>query len=500
MIRSLLIANRGEIAVRVMRTARALGIRTIAVFSDADRDALHVEIADEAVHIGASPASESYLNVEKIIAAAREHGAEAIHPGYGFLSENPEFSEAVQLAGLTFVGPPADAMRRLGDKISSRELATQHNVPITPGALLPEGTAAQAKTKAEEIGFPVLIKAAAGGGGKGMRIVRSADEVEESFDAARREAKSAFGNDAVYLEKYIDNPRHVEFQVFCDGHGNAVHLGERECSVQRRHQKIIEESPSVALTPDLRKRMGEAAIRIIKAAGYVNAGTVEFLLDGDKFYFLEVNARLQVEHPVTEMVTGEDLVAWQLTVASGEKLPKTQEQIRFRGHAIECRVYAEDPTNGFLPSSGTVLRLEEPHSPGLRVDSGIREGFEIPVYYDPILSKVICWADDRTHAIARMRDALKHYVLLGVRAPLGYLQDVLAHPEFVKGNLSTHFIAQHFSEWKEPLPTGEALAALLAAANEQTRATSRAASGNGSAQTATPWQTLGDWRTAGAGA
>lgn len=500
MIRSLLIANRGEIAVRVMRTARALGIRTIAVYSDADRDALHVEIADEAVHIGASPASESYLDIEKIIAAAREHGAEAIHPGYGFLSENPRFSETVQLAGLIFVGPPASAMRRLGDKISSRELATAQQVPITPGALLPDATAQQALIEATKIGFPVLIKAAAGGGGKGMRIVRFPEDVEQSFDAARREAKSAFGDEAVYLEKYIDNPRHVEFQVFCDAHGNAVHLGERECSVQRRHQKIIEESPSVALTPELREHMGEAAISIVKAANYLNAGTVEFLLDGDRFYFLEVNARLQVEHPVTEMVTGEDLVAWQLAVASGEPLPKTQNEIQFRGHAIECRVYAEDPSNGFLPSCGTILRLEEPHAPGLRVDSGIREGFDVPVFYDPILSKVICWADNRDHAIARMRDALKHYILLGVRTPLGYMQDVLAHPEFLAGNLSTHFIEQHFSNWSEPVLTAEALAALLASAHESSRMRVAANTVEGEPSAKSPWHTLGDWRTAGAGA
>lgn len=499
MIRNLLVANRGEIAVRVMRSARALGIRTIAIYSDADRDALHVETADEAVYIGSSPASESYLNIEKVIAAAREHGADAVHPGYGFLSENPKFSNAVQLAGLIFVGPPAEAMGLLGDKIASRELAMKHNVPVTPGALLPHASVEQACEEAQKIGFPVLIKAAAGGGGKGMRVVRKLEDIEHSLEAARREAKSAFGDDAVYLEKYIDDPRHIEFQVFCDHHGNAVHLGERECSIQRRHQKIIEESPSIALTPELRKQMGEAAIRIVKAAGYRNAGTVEFLLDGDKFYFLEVNARLQVEHPVTEMVTGEDLVAWQLAIAAGEKLPKTQDEIQFRGHAIECRVYAEDPSSGFLPSTGTILKLDEPHAPGVRIDSGIREGFEVPIFYDPILSKVICWADNREHAIHRMRDALKHYVLLGVRTPLGYMQDVLAHPEFAKGNISTHFLAQHFSEWSEKQPTGEALAALLSVAHEFCRSSHKAVEANGEAKPTSPWTTLGDWRLAGAG-
>jgi len=499
MIRSLLVANRGEIAVRVMRSARALGIRTIAVYSDADRDALHVEIADEAVHIGASPARESYLNIEKVIAAAREHGADAIHPGYGFLSENPQFSEAVQLAGLIFVGPPASAMRKLGDKISSRELATATNVPITPGALLPNPTPEATLEAAKKIVFPLLIKAAAGGGGKGMRVVREASEIADSLAAAQREALYAFGDDSVYLEKYIDNPRHIEFQIFCDAHGNAVHLGERECSIQRRHQKIIEEAPSVALTPELRRRMGEAALTIVKAAGYCNAGTVEFLLDGENFYFLEVNARLQVEHPVTEMITGEDLVAWQLLIASGEKLPKKQEDIQFRGHAIECRVYAEDPANGFLPATGTILKLEEPHAPGVRVDSGIREGFEVPIFYDPILSKVICWSDNREHAIYRMRDALKHYVLLGVRTPLGYLQDVMAHPEYCAGRISTHFLGTHFAEWKEKAPSCEALAALVAAANEISRKSAPVGAG-GEAKRPSPWDTLGDWRIAGAGA
>ncbi len=498
-IKSLLIANRGEIAVRVMRTARALGIRTIAVYSDADRDALHVETADEAVFIGASPAAESYLNVEKIIAAAREHGADAIHPGYGFLSENPRFSNAVRLAGLIFVGPPHDAMGLLGDKIASRELAMKHNVPVTPGALLPQATAAQATEAAAKIGYPVLIKAAAGGGGKGMRIVRSGSEVSASLDAARREALSAFGDDAVYLEKYIENPRHIEFQVFCDDHGNAVHLGERECSIQRRHQKIIEESPSLALAPELRQRMGEAALRIVTAAGYRNAGTVEFLLDSDQFYFLEVNARLQVEHPVTEMVTGEDLVAWQLTVAAGEPLPKKQNEIQWRGHAIECRVYAEDPSTGFLPSTGTIYRLTEPHAPGLRIDSGIRDGFEVPLYYDPILSKVICWADNREAARVRMLDALRQYVILGVRTPLNYIQDVLSHPEFIRANMSTHFLAQHFADWRDRLPTGEALAALLTAASEA-KVMAALDSPVGKVESHSPWQSLGCWRIAGAGA
>lgn len=499
MIRKLLVANRGEIAVRIMRTARALGIKTVAIYSDADRDSLHVETADEAVHLGSSPAGESYLNIEKIIAAAREHGADAVHPGYGFLSENPKFSNAVQLAGLIFVGPPAEAMGLLGDKIASRELALKNNVPVTPGALLPNATAEQALQEAERIGYPVLVKAAAGGGGKGMRVVLRSSEMQSSIDAAKREAMSAFGDDAVYLEKYIKNPRHIEFQVFCDNTGNAVHLGERECSIQRRHQKIIEESPSVALSPELREQMGEAAIRIVKAADYRNAGTVEFLLNGSEFYFLEVNARLQVEHPVTEMVTGEDLVAWQLAVAAGQSLPKTQNEINFQGHAIECRIYAEDPDNGFLPSTGTILKLDEPHAPGVRIDSGICEGFQVPVYYDPILSKVICWADNRDHAIRRMRDALKHYILLGVKTPIGFMQEVLAHPEFNKGNLTTHFLSEFFDDWKQPKPSGDKLAAVLSVAHEFSRIAHRTSGNQRTESASTPWITLGDWRLAGTG-
>lgn len=497
MIRSLLVANRGEIAVRIMRTARAMGIRTLAVYSEADRDALHVEIADEAIFIGGAAASESYLNAEKLIAAARSRGAEAIHPGYGFLSENADFADAVRKAGLIFVGPSANAMRLLGDKIASRKLAVEHGVPVTPGALLEKGTLQEAKDAAKKIGYPVLIKAAAGGGGKGMRVVEAAKDLEPSLEAARREAKAAFGDDTVYLEKYVSAPRHIEFQVFCDSHGNCVHLGERECSIQRRHQKIIEESPSPALTPDLRKRMGEAALKIVQAAHYENAGTVEFLLDGQDFYFLEVNARLQVEHPVTEMVTGEDLVAWQIEVASGRKLLKSQDEIIFRGHAIECRIYAEDPASGFLPSGGRVLMLEEPHSPGLRVDSGIREGFTVPVYYDPILSKVICWADTRSHAISRMRDALKHYVLLGVRTPLAYLNDVLNHPKFRSGDVTTHFLAHYFEDWRPCSPPGEVLHAILAgaslASNMQT-----APSAQETVRVSTPWSMLGSWRNGGA--
>jgi acetyl-CoA carboxylase biotin carboxylase subunit len=481
-----------------MRTARELGIRTVAVYSDADVHALHVQLADEAVNIGAAPASESYLNMNKLIDAAKVTGADAVHPGYGFLSENPLFAEAVRTAGLIFIGPPAASMQLLGDKIESRKLAEEHKVPITRGAVLEDIDGKKVTKVAESIGYPIMIKATAGGGGKGMRVVHDTKELMPSFEAARREAQSAFGNPTVYLEKYVENPRHIEFQIFCDDHGNAVHLGERECSIQRRHQKIIEESPSVVMTPDLRKRMGDAAIRIVKAAGYRNAGTVEFLYSGGEFYFMEVNARLQVEHPVTEFVTGEDLVAWQIAIASGDKLPKTQEEICFRGHAIECRIYAEDPANQYLPSSGRIHVLEEPHAPGVRIDSGIREGSEVSVYYDPILSKVTTYADTRDRAIDKMISALNQYILLGVRTPIELLKDVMSHREFRAGNLTTHFLNDHLPGWKPKPPEQNELARALFAASRVSSAKSVSSNGD-TPGLLSPWQTLGQWEIAGGG-
>ena len=495
MIRKLLIANRGEIAVRVMRTARELGVRTVAVYSDVDGSARHVELADEAVSIGPPPPTESYLNIPRIVEAALQSGCEAVHPGYGFLSENPRFAEAVQAAGLIFVGPPPKAMWLLGNKIESRALAQKAGVPVTPGATFETPDVKEVLKLAEKIGWPVLIKAAAGGGGKGMRVVHTAADLPLALEGAMREAGSAFGDSTVYLEKYLPRPRHVEFQVFGDAHGHAVHLGERECSIQRRHQKIIEESPSTALTPELRARMGDAAVRVVKAASYVNAGTVEFLLDGDHFYFLEVNARLQVEHPVTEFVTGEDLVEWQLRIASGEPLPKRQEEIRFRGHAIECRIYAEDPANGFLPSSGRILALEEPHLPGVRVDSGIREGSDVSVYYDPILSKVIAHAATREAAIRKMCVALENYVLLGVASPIELLRDVLSHPEFQKGRLSTHFLEDHLPDWKPRALEDPELAAALWVATRAPRLRSPSVEVAGTIAPS-PWQVLGHWKIA----
>jgi len=496
MFKKILVANRGEIAVRVMRTARELGIRSVAVYSEADVESLHVELADEAVLIGAPAPAASYLNIPRIIEAAKTTGAEAIHPGYGFLSENPDFSEAVEKSGLVFIGPPPNAMRLLGNKIESRVLAESHGVPVTPGATFPEPEPSAVTKVAEKIGWPVLIKAAAGGGGKGMRVVHKAADLPLALEGAIREAKSAFGDPTVYLEKYLPRPRHIEFQIFCDSHGNAVHLGERECSVQRRHQKIIEETPSVVITPELRARMGEAALKIVKAAGYRNAGTVEFLFDRGNFYFLEVNARLQVEHPVTEFRTGEDLVEWQLRIASGEKLPKSQDQIAFRGHALECRIYAEDPRAGFLPSSGKILALDEPHIPGVRIDSGIREGMDISVYYDPILSKVISFSDDRNGAIRKMREALDRYVLLGVSTPIEILRDILSHPEFVAGNLSTHFIDDHFADWKPSAHDGADLAAALLVATRATTGMAAASTNGDRPGIPSPWQSLGSWQIA----
>src|SRR5512142_2370174 len=438
MFSKILIANRGEIAIRILRACRELGIATVAVYSEADRQALHVRAADEAVLLGGPLASESYLNVERIIAAARQTHAEAIHPGYGFLSENAEFAEAVQAAGLTFIGPPASAIRAMGDKAESKLRMQKAGVPTIPGAQGLESDA-DFEQAAKAMGYPVLVKASAGGGGKGMRVVLEPAALKEDLEAARRVAVSAFGNDRLLLEKYFKPARHVEFQVLGDQHGNLVHMFERECSVQRRHQKIIEETPSPLLTPDLRARMGEAAVTAARAVGYTNAGTIEFLVDPStrSFYFLEMNTRLQVEHAVTECVLGLDLVHWQIRVASGEPFPYEQSALLPRGHAIECRIYAEDPADGFLPSTGTILQLVEPRGPGIRLDSGISVNGEVTHFYDPLLAKLIVQAEDRTSAIDRMRAALSEYVIHGVVTNIDLLQDILAHPDFAAGKVST---------------------------------------------------------------
>ena len=436
-----LIANRGEIALRVIRACREMGIASVAVYSDADAHAVHVREADEAVHIGPSPSAESYLKGDVIIAAARQTGAEAIHPGYGFLSEREWFARAVRDAGLVFVGPPAEAIAAMGSKTAARTLVTTAGVPVVPGTTEAVRDATAARTIAAKFGYPILLKAAAGGGGKGMRVVRKESELSDALDSARREATNAFGDDAVYVEKYIVGPRHVEIQVLGDTHGNMFSLNERECSIQRRHQKMIEEAPSVAVTPAIRKAMGETAVRAAKVGGYVNAGTCEFLLDADgNFYFLEMNTRLQVEHPVTELVTGIDLVQWQLRVAAGEKLPFRQEDIVPRGWAIECRITSEDPANGFLPSTGQVSYLHVPTGPGVRWDSGIEVGSDVGLFYDPMLAKLIVWAATRDEAIARMHRALLELTIEGVETSRDFYLRVMEDEDFRAGRIDIQWL------------------------------------------------------------
>ena len=498
MVKKLLVANRGEIAVRVMRTAAELGIPTVAVYSEADAGALHAQEADEAVCIGPPAPSLSYLNIDAILAAANATGADAIHPGYGFLAENPLFAERVGQAGLTFIGPPASAMRRLGSKTTARQAAIEAGVPVIPGMNAASDDPQVLHDAANAVGYPVLVKASAGGGGKGMRLVQSAAQLEEAARDAASEALAAFGDGAIYLEKALIAPRHVEVQILADNHGNAVHLFERECSIQRRHQKILEETPSVALTPALREQMGQAAVAVAKAAGYVNAGTVEFLLDAaGRFYFLEVNTRLQVEHPITEMVTGLDLVALQIAIARGAPLPFSQREVAMRGHAIECRIYAEDPENGFLPSPGRVHLLEAPQGPFVRFDAGIRTGQDVPVHYDPILGKLVVWAEDRPAAIRRMLRALKHCVILGVKTPIEFLIDVLRSEAFQAGNTSTDFIDTHFSEWK-PSAEADEIAEVSVAALDMTRPKGREAQDFGEPGSIfrSPWQRLGAFDSA----
>ena len=441
MFKKILIANRGEIAVRIMRACRELGIQIAAVYSDADKNALHVQQADEAIHIGPAAPKESYLDIDKIIEAAKQVNADAIHPGYGFLSENASFPAAVTSAGLTFIGPSADSIRAMGDKAQSKVRMKGAGVPTVPGYEGLEGERDFVQA-AEEIGYPVLVKAAAGGGGKGMRAVHAERELHDAIESARREALHAFGDERLLIEKYVANAHHIEFQVFGDQPGNLVHLFERECSVQRRHQKIIEETPSPLLTPELREQMGEAAVAAANAVGYYNAGTVEFIVDPDtlKFYFLEMNTRLQVEHPVTELVAGIDLVHWQIRVAAGERFPFEQDHFSQRGHAIECRIYAEDPANDFLPSTGRLLQYLEPRGPGIRVDSGFTAGDEVTHFYDPLLAKLIVHAEDRDAAIQRMEAALKEFVVHGVVTNIDFLQTVLRHTDFANGTVSTRWV------------------------------------------------------------
>ncbi|RUP67358.1 Acetyl-/propionyl-coenzyme A carboxylase alpha chain [Streptomyces sp. NP10] len=443
MFDTVLVANRGEIAVRVIRTLREQGVRSVAVFSDADADARHVREADTAVRIGPPPAAESYLNVPALLEAARRTGAQAVHPGYGFLAENAEFAQACADAGLVFIGPPAAAIALMGDKIRAKETVAAYGVPVVPGSSGSGLTDAQLEEAAREIGTPVLLKPSAGGGGKGMRLVRDAAVLGEEIAAARREARASFGDDTLLVERWIDRPRHIEIQVLADAHGNVIHLGERECSLQRRHQKIIEEAPSVLLDAETRAAMGEAAVQAARSCGYVGAGTVEFIVPGNdpsSYYFMEMNTRLQVEHPVTELITGLDLVEWQLRVASGEQLPYAQQDITLTGWAIEARVCAEDPSRGFLPSGGTVLALREPQGGGVRTDSGLSEGVPVGSLYDPMLSKVIAYGPDRATAIRKLRAALADTVILGVPTNAGFLRRLLAHPDVVAGNLDTGLV------------------------------------------------------------
>jgi len=477
-----------------------MGISTVAVYSDVDRKSLHVQAADEAVCIGPAPAVDSYLNVDSIIQAAKKTGAEAIHPGYGFLAENAGFARRCEDEKIVFIGPNSKAMELVGDKIRSRQTMEKAGIPIIPGMKGTHENISDYMADAKKIGFPVMIKASAGGGGKGMRIVFEEKNLQEALEAGQREAKSAFGDESVYLEKYIEEPRHVEFQVLADNFGNTVHLFERECSIQRRHQKIIEESPSQALDPALREKMGETAKKVMKVSGYNNAGTVEFLLDKDKnFYFLEVNARLQVEHPVTELISGVDLVFQQIKIASGEKLAFSQNDLEQKGHAMECRIYAEDPLNNFLPSSGTVLFLKEPSGPGVRHDCGIYSGCDVPIFYDPILAKLIVWAESRDLCCSRMIEALGDYVILGIKTSIDFLKDMIGHPEFQSGQTTTSFINIYFKNWKgkdkpENLKKMAMLVASFDAFNGSYGRSNLVAERK---SISSPWLSLGKWRIGG---
>jgi acetyl-CoA carboxylase, biotin carboxylase subunit len=470
-----LIANRGEIAVRVIRACRELGIGTVAVFSEADRESLHVLMADEAVCIGPPAPAESYLAIDRIVAAACARGAEAVHPGYGFLAENAAFAEACATAQLVFIGPPPAAIRAMGDKVAARRTAKRLGVPVVPGTESPVTDDAEAARVAAEVGYPLMIKAAMGGGGKGMRLVRAAGELAGALRAARSEAGGAFGDTSVYIERYVQEPRHVEIQVLADTHGSVVHLGERECSIQRRHQKLVEESPSPGLTAEMRARMGEAACRLAAAVGYVNAGTVEFLVDRRReFYFLEMNTRLQVEHPVTELVTGRDLVKEQLRIAAGEKLGYGQDEVTWRGWAIECRINAEDPTEGFVPSPGRIEDLRVPAGPGVRDDSGVYAGATVSRFYDTLMAKVIVWGPDRDAALARMRRALAEYRITGVRSTIPVLERIMADPEFTAGRLHTGFMERLLAEDAGASASSRRLALIAAALAAYESAASRA--------------------------
>ena len=495
MFKKILVANRGEIAVRIIKACQEMGVKTVAIYSDVDKDSPHVYLADETISLGDPTPLQSYLNIPKIIKIAKETGAEAIHPGYGFLAENPDFAKSCDDSGIKFIGPSANVISLMGDKIAAKTTMEKAGVPVIPGYLGSKQDTKSLIQEGKKIGFPLLVKAAAGGGGKGMRIVYSEDTLEEAIDGAKRESKSSFGNDTVFLEKYLEKPRHIEFQILGDEHGNVVQLFERECSIQRRHQKIIEESPSPVMTSSLRKEMGNAAVTAAKAVGYSNAGTVEFMVDGDlNFYFMEMNTRLQVEHPITEMTTGVDLVKWQLRVAYGMKLGLKQSELIQRGHAIECRIYAEDPANGFLPSVGKLSKVESPIGPNIRDDSGIHTGLEITPYYDPMLSKLVVYSENREESINKMIWALQRYVVLGITTNISFLKQVLEHSEFKKGNITTHFIENYFKDWtvtKKGLPVDAIIAlAVYDSMHMKTQETVRYKE----ADPHSPWKHVGRWR------
>ncbi|KYK29457.1 pyruvate carboxylase subunit A [Thermoplasmatales archaeon SG8-52-1] len=498
MFKKILIANRGEIAVRIIKACQEMDIKTVAIYSKVDKDAPHVQLSDEAINIGDPIPLESYLNIPKIIKIAKETHAEAIHPGYGFLAENPDFAKSCSDINIKFIGPPPKVISLMGDKIAAKTLMEKAKVPVIPGYHGEKQDTSSLINEGKKIGFPLLVKAAAGGGGKGMRIVHSEKLLEESIESAKRESKSAFGDNTVFLEKYIDKPRHIEFQILADEHGNVIHLFERECSIQRRHQKIIEETPSPVMTNELRDKMGKAAVNAAKAVGYTNAGTVEFMVDGNlNYYFMEMNTRLQVEHPITELTTGIDLAKWQLRIAAGEKLTLKQNDLSQRGHAIECRIYAEDPANGFLPSIGRLTKVEAPIGPNIRDDSGIYSGMEVTSFYDPMLSKLITYSENRNDNIKKMIWALSHYIVLGVTTNITFLKEVLNHAEFKKGNITTHFIDNFFKDWtitKDGLPV-DAIIALAVYDSIHTK--SKEIVRYKEEDPHSPWKHVGRWRVGG---
>ncbi len=500
MFDTVLVANRGEIACRVIAACQELGLTAVAVFSDVDRQAPHVQMADKAVHIGEAAPASSYLNIPALLKAAARYEAQAVHPGYGFLSENEEFAAAVANAGMLFIGPKPEVIGLMGNKTAAKESMIKAGVPVIPGEVIPDDpNIKELEEQAQRIGYPVMVKAAAGGGGKGMRIVHSAEELMPAVEGAGREALAAFGNGSLLLEKYLERPRHIEYQILGDHHGNIIHLFERECSIQRRYQKIIEESPSTALTPELRQRMGEAAVTSARAVGYTNAGTVEFIYSEGDFFFLEMNTRLQVEHPITEAVCGVDLVKWQLKIADGQELTLRQEELRQRGHAIECRIYAEDPEQDFLPAGGRLHNVKPPHGVNVRNDMGVETGYEVSTFYDPMLAKLIVWDEDRGSALAKMGWALDRYVVLGTATNIPFLREVMGHPAFARGDITTHFIPDHFADYTYQgldVPVEALLAAALADSMATRSREGEGSGGEGARQTDafTPWRRAGGWR------